>query len=68
MSDKTQNSLENIIDILACPICKGKLNYNAEKKELICNFDKLAYPIRKNIPIMIAKEAIDLKKRKNNHD
>jgi len=65
---KNTIKIENIIDILACPICKGKLNYDANKKELICNFDKLAYPIRNNIPIMIPEEAIDLKKRKNNHD
>jgi len=47
----------NLIAILACPICKGKLAYHRDRKELVCQFDKLAYPIKDNIPIMLPEEA-----------
>jgi len=49
-----------LLTILACPICKGKLLYRREQKELICKFDKLAYPIRDNIPVMLPDEARQL--------
>jgi uncharacterized protein len=49
-----------LLDILVCPICKGPLEYNKSAQELICNPDKLAYPIRDGIPIMWADEARDL--------
>lgn len=46
-----------LIDILACPICKGKLAYNKESQELICKFDRLAYPIEKDIPVLLENQA-----------
>lgn len=46
-----------LLDILVCPICKGPLKYDKKAQELICNADKLAYPIRDGIPIMWADEA-----------
>jgi uncharacterized protein YbaR (Trm112 family) len=46
-----------LLEILACPICKGKLNYVKEKEELICHFDRLAFPIRQGIPVMLEDEA-----------
>lgn len=49
-----------LLEILACPICKGKLIYDEKKQELICRIDKLAYPIREDIPIMLAEEARQL--------
>ena len=49
-----------LLDILVCPICKGPLDYNKATQELVCNADKLAYPIRDGIPIMWADEARDL--------
>lgn len=48
---------QSLLDILACPLCKGKLVLHSNKKELVCRFDKLAYPIRNSIPIMLADEA-----------
>ncbi len=46
------------LEILACPVCKGKLHYCAEPEEqLICKFDRLAYPIRDGIPVMLEEEA-----------
>lgn len=49
-----------LLDILVCPICKGPLEYDKKAAELICNADKLAYPIRDGIPIMWADQARDL--------
>lgn len=46
-----------VLDILVCPLCKGKLLYDHANQELICRFDKLAYPIRNNIPVMLPNEA-----------
>jgi len=46
-----------LMEILACPVCKGKLDYNKEQQELICNFDKLAYAIDKDIPVLLENEA-----------
>ncbi|MGE3919602.1 MAG: Trm112 family protein [Gammaproteobacteria bacterium] len=48
---------KKLFEIIACPLCKGKLNYEKSAKELICRFDKLAFPIRDDIPIMLEHEA-----------
>ena len=48
---------KKLLDILACPICKGPLVYNKDKAELICKLDRLAYPIRDDIPVMLEDEA-----------
>ncbi len=48
---------KKLLDILACPICKGLLQYDKTKNELICKIDKLAYPIRDDIPVMLEEEA-----------
>lgn len=49
-----------LTDILVCPICKGKLHYTREPEELLCKVDKLAYPVRENIPVMLESEARNL--------
>jgi uncharacterized protein YbaR (Trm112 family) len=46
-----------LLEILVCPICKGKLFYNKTNNELICQPDRLAYPIKEDIPIMLESEA-----------
>jgi len=51
---------KKLLDVIACPICKGKLVYTAEQNELICCFDKLAFPIREHIPVMLESEAREL--------
>jgi len=45
------------IDMLACPQCHGKLSYDKEKKELICEACQLAYPVQDGIPVMLVDEA-----------
>lgn len=49
-----------LLDILVCPLCKGKLLYDHTAQELICRFDKLAYPIRNHVPVMLPEEAREI--------
>lgn len=51
---------KKLLDILVCPICKGELVYKKNEKELICKFDRLAYPIRDEIPIMLETDAREM--------
>jgi len=46
-----------LLEILVCPLCKGPLVYRKEEGELLCKADKLAYPIRDGIPVMLESEA-----------
>ncbi|WP_133129462.1 Trm112 family protein [Legionella yabuuchiae] len=46
---------KKLLEILVCPVCKGKLLLKNE--ELICRFDRLSYPIRDGIPVMLEHEA-----------
>lgn len=49
-----------LLDILVCPLCKGPLIYKKNEKELICKADRLAFPIRDGIPVMLEEEAREL--------
>jgi uncharacterized protein YbaR (Trm112 family) len=51
---------KKLLDILVCPICKGKLVYRKAEGELICKVDRLAYAIRDGIPVMLPQEAREL--------
>lgn len=51
---------QKLLDILVCPLCKGPLVYRKKKPDLICCFDRLAYPIRNGIPVMLEFEASTL--------
>jgi len=46
-----------LLDILVCPICKGALVLLRERQELVCKADRLAYPIKDGIPVMLEEEA-----------
>lgn len=46
-----------LLELLVCPVCKGELTYKKEENELICRADRLAYPIRDEIPVMLEEEA-----------
>ena len=48
---------QEILDILACPKCKGPVRLNADQDGIICETCKLIYPIRDDIPIMLVDEA-----------
>jgi uncharacterized protein len=51
---------KSLLEILACPSCKGSLNYNKSQQELLCPACRLAYPIRDDIPVMLSDEAREL--------
>lgn len=51
---------KKLLAILVCPLCKGDLAYDKEADELICRPDKLAFPVRDGIPIMLEDEARQL--------
>jgi len=51
---------KKLLEILVCPLCKGKLVYNKSSSELICKADRLAYPIRDDVPVMLEEEARQL--------
>lgn len=55
----------HLLDVLVCPICKGKLEHQRDQYRLICKGDKLAFPIRDGIPLMLQSEAIALTESDN---
>ncbi|MBF8273039.1 MAG: tetraacyldisaccharide 4'-kinase [Magnetococcales bacterium] len=48
---------KELLEILVCPQCKGELILVSKKEELVCRVDRLAYPIRNGIPVMLIDEA-----------
>lgn len=48
---------KKLLDILVCPRCKGKLIWVKSSRELICKFDRLAYPVTDDIPVMLETKA-----------
>lgn len=46
-----------LLEIIACPLCKGPVKLSADKSELICRADGLAFPVRDGIPVMLEGEA-----------
>jgi hypothetical protein len=53
---------KELLEILACPQCKGELEYKRDAKELICHTCKLAYQIKEDIPVMLIDEARKIEK------
>ena len=51
---------QDLLDILACPKCKGDLEYDREKETLTCRACKLRYRIEDDIPIMLIDEAEEI--------
>ena len=49
-----------LLDILACPVCKGPLVHARDERMLVCRADRLAFPIRDGIPVMLEEEARQL--------
>ena len=50
-----------LLDLLVCPLCKGRLEHlrppQQETQELVCHADRLAFPVRDGIPVMLESEA-----------
>ncbi|MEO6410320.1 MAG: Trm112 family protein [Burkholderiaceae bacterium] len=51
-----------LLDLLVCPLCKGPLEHSRPpfqaRHELICHADRLAFPVRDGIPVMLESEAL----------
>ena len=61
MEDRTSRVDPKLLELLVCPLTKGRLTYDAQSGELISEKAKLAYPIRDGIPIMLVSEAREIK-------
>lgn len=48
---------KTLLYLLACPLCKGDLHYLDEHEEIICGFDRLAFPIIDGVPVMLETRA-----------
>ncbi len=46
-----------LLELLVCPLCKGAVRHDREARLLICEGDKLAFPVRDGIPVMLESEA-----------
>jgi hypothetical protein len=46
-----------LLEVLVCPVTRGRLTYDRERQELVSKGAKLAFPIRDGVPIMLAEDA-----------
>jgi uncharacterized protein len=46
-----------LLDFLACPLCKGPVHWHRDSQQLVCRADRLAFPVRDGIPVMMEEEA-----------
>ncbi|MGH7835447.1 MAG: Trm112 family protein [Candidatus Binatia bacterium] len=51
---------KELLDILACPKCKGDIKLNSAGDGLVCEACRVMYPVKDDIPIMLIDEAIKL--------
>jgi len=51
---------KELLEILACPKCKGDIRLNEKGDGLICSACRLMYPIKEDIPVMLIEEAIKI--------
>lgn len=60
MGEREGNKVDvdrKLLELLACPLTKGPLTWDAERGELVSRLASLAYPVRDGIPIMLPSEA-----------
>jgi uncharacterized protein YbaR (Trm112 family) len=50
-----------LLEILVCPLCKGPLAWHKDALELVCKGDRLAFPVKDDIPVMLEDEARELR-------
>ena len=48
---------KKLLEILVCPKCKGPLAYDKSHRVLLCQKDKLAYPVKDGMPVLLLEEA-----------
>lgn len=51
------NLSSHLLEILACPKCKGSVTPSSDQTTLLCQTCKLSYPVRDDIPVMLIDEA-----------
>ena len=51
---------DRLLDILACPLCKGPLKLQRNANVLVCRAERLAFPIRDGVPMMLEEDARQL--------
>lgn len=49
-----------LLEIIVCPICKGKLQYRKPEAELICRADRLAFPVVDGKPMLLVDSAREI--------
>jgi uncharacterized protein YbaR (Trm112 family) len=47
---------QKLLDILACPKCKGSLEYDKKNQQLICVIDQVSYAIKDGIPVLLESD------------
>ncbi len=48
---------KDLLDILVCPVSKGKLEYDEKENVLVCQESRLKYPVEDDIPVMLPERA-----------
>ena len=51
---------ERLLDILACPVCKGPLKFQRAADVLVCRAERLAFPMKEGVPMMLEEDARQL--------
>lgn len=61
MTDRPEPEVDpRLLEILVCPLTKGPLTYDRERRELVSERAKLAYPVRDGVPLLLPEEARSL--------
>jgi uncharacterized protein YbaR (Trm112 family) len=60
MDEKLSRVDPKLLELMVCPLTKGRLTYDREHNELVSEKARLAYPIRDGIPIMLVSEAREI--------
>lgn len=48
---------KKLLSLLVCPQCKSRLIYRSRQQELVCEKDRIAYPLRNGVPILLVSDA-----------
>ena len=48
---------KRVLEIIACPVCKGSIEYDQPNQRLLCHADQLTFPIKDGIPILLEDQA-----------
>ncbi|MCB9481869.1 MAG: Trm112 family protein [Desulfobacteraceae bacterium] len=51
---------KELLDILACPVCKGDVYESEDENFLVCEKCRLKFPVKEGIPVMLPEEALSL--------